>query len=541
MKTFVFVIAMMGLSLMQAQAQKEISSEISDVVVYLKGAQVTRTANVSVGPGKSILLFKGLTPRLNSNSLQVSTGTGITILSVNHSIDYLDSPKSDELAKKLVNRRDELQDSISLNKNTRLIYIKEQEMLISNQSIGGQQTGVNVEQLIRATDFFRQRLTEIEKNLFDNNRTTLEMQRRLDKINRQLNELNAQDDQPTSTIKIAVSTNRTVQAPVELTYTVRDARWQPFYDIRVEDTDAPITLVYKAKVFQSTNENWDNVKLTLSTGNPTISNYKPELQPWFLYPAPVQMPKVMKGINIVEDDVELYEEMVIEDKEEEARPIRIRGMSSLGKQNVTTIQQQTTTAFEIQIPYTIPSDNQGYDVAVSDHQVKADFQYATVPKRSPHVYLMAHIADWNELNLLPGQANIYFDQTYQGKTILNPFSSEDTLNLSVGRDPGIIVERELQKDFSSKSLFGNNAKETKAWKITVRNSKNTKASVLVEDQYPVSTNSDIKVELEESNGAKVNPQTGLLIWDLILAPGETKELRFIYTVRYPKEMDLIIE
>jgi uncharacterized protein (TIGR02231 family) len=540
MKTIFVLITLLSFSVIQAQEQKEISSEISDVVVYLKGAQVTRTANISVGSGKSTLLFKGLTPRLNSNSLQVAAGNGITILSVNHSIDYLESQKSDALAQKLVNRRDELQDSISLNKNTRQIYIKEQEMLISNQSIGGQQTGVNVEQLIRATDFFRQRLTEIEKTLFENNRTTLEMQRRLDKINRQLNELNARDDQPTSTIKVTISTNRPVSAPVELTYTVHDARWQPFYDIRVKDTDEPVTLVYKAKVFQSTDENWHNVNLTLSTGNPTISNYKPELQPWFLYPAPVRMPEVMETMSIVEDDVELNEELVIEDKEE-ARPIRIRGVSSLGKQNVTTVQQQTTTAFEIQIPYTIPSDNQGYDVAVSDHQVKADFQYATVPKRSPHVYLMAHISDWSELNLLPGQANIYFDQTYQGKTVLNPYSSEDTLNLSVGRDPGIIMERELQKDFSSKSFFGNNAKETKAWKITVRNSKNTKATVMVEDQYPVSTNSDIKVELEENSGAKVNPVTGMLNWTLHLAPGETKELQFIYTVRYPKEMDLIIE
>ena len=541
MKTILVLITLMGFSMMQAQEQKEISSEISDVVVYLKGAQVTRTANVSVGSGKSILLFKGLTPRLNANSLQVAAGNGITILSVNHSIDYLESQKSDALAQKLVNRRDELQDSIALNKNSRQIYIKEREMLVSNQSIGGQQTGVNVEQLIKATDFFRQRLTEIEKKLFVNNRTTLEMQRRLDKINRQLNELNARDDQPTSTIKVTISTNRNVNAPVELTYTVRDARWQPFYDIRVENTDAPVTLVYKAKVFQSTDENWDNVNLTLSTGNPTISNYKPELQPWFLYPGPVRRPEVMASMNIVEDDVELDEELIIEDKEEKARSVRIRGVSSLGKQNVTTIQQQTTTAFKIQIPYTIPSDNQGYDVAVSNHQVKADFQYATVPKRSPHVYLIAHIANWNELNLLTGQANIYFDQTYQGKTVLNPYSSEDTLNLSVGRDPGIIVERELQKDFSSKSFFGNNAKETKAWKITVRNSKNTKASVIMEDQYPISTNSDIKVELEKSDGAQVNPQTGMLNWDLNLAPGETKELRFIYTVRYPKEMDLIIE
>lgn len=541
MRNTLILIAFLSFTLqLKAQEKREISSQISDVVVYLQGAQVTRQAKISIPSGKSELLFTGITPMLNSESMQVSAGRGITILSVNHSIDYLDSKKSDEISMKLVKRRDELQDSIALAKNTREIYIKEQKMLMSNQSIGGQETGVNVEQLIKATNFFRERLTEIEKTLFSNHQETLEMNKRLDKINRQLNELNAQDDRPTSTIKVTVAADKAANYPVELTYTVHQARWQPFYDIRVNDTNDPVTLVYKAKVFQSTEENWDNVNLTLSTGNPSISNYKPELQTWFLYPAPPP-PALgsVSGLNIVEDDVELEEELVIEDME--ASPMRIRSSKSLGKQYVTTTRQQTTTAFGIQIPYTIPADNQGYDVAVSDHQIEAGYQYATVPKLSPHVYLLAQINDWNELNLLPGQANIYFDQTYQGKTHLDPYTSKDTLNLSIGRDPAILVERELQKDFSSKSFFGSNVKETKSWKITVRNTKNTKASVLVEDQYPISTNSDIKVELEESSGARVNSKTGILNWELELAPGETKELRLIYSVRYPKDRDVVVE
>jgi uncharacterized protein (TIGR02231 family) len=541
MRTTLILIAFLGFTLqINAREKREVSSQISDVVVYLQGAQVTRHAKVSIPSGKSELLFTGITPMLNSESIQVSAGRGITILSVNHSIDYLDSKESDEMSMKLVKRRDELQDSIALAKNTREIYIKEQKMLMSNQSIGGQETGVNVEQLIRATNFFRERLTEIEKTLFTNHKETLEMNKRLDKINRQLNELNTQDDRPTSTIKVTVTADKAANYPVELTYTVHQARWQPFYDIRVNDTDDPVTLVYKAKVFQGTEENWDNVNLTLSTGNPSISNYKPELQTWFLYPTPPPPPPgIVAGLNIVEDDVEMEEELVIEDME--VSPMLIRSSKSLGKQYVTTTRQQTTTAFGIQIPYTIPADNQGYDVAVSDHQIEAGYQYATVPKLSPHVYLLAQITDWNELNLLPGQANIYFDNTYQGKTHLDPYTSEDSLNLSIGRDPAILVERELQKDFSSKSFFGNNVKETKSWKITVRNTKNTKASVLVEDQYPISTNSDIKVELEESSGAKVNSKTGILNWTLELAPGETKELRLIYSVRYPKDRDVVVE
>ena len=538
MRTLFLLFAILMVTMANAQTVKELDSEISDVVVYLNGAQVTRQTMVNIPAGNSELYFKGITSQLNPKSLQVAAGKDITILSVNHSIDYLQQSKTDTRIEQLIKQRDALQDSIELVQNTQDVFIKEREMLLSNQSIGGNETGVNVEQLIRATDFFRERLTEIETSLFANRQNTKKMKERLDKLNRQLNELNARKDRPTSTVKVSVTTNRPVNAPVQLTYAVRQARWQPFYDIRVDDTDDPLTLVYKAKVYQNTDEEWKNVNLTLSTGNPSVSNYKPELQPWFL---DFQPPRPLKSYGTPEARMELNEVVVVNDKQKQEKPMRIRGINSLGPENVTTTQQQTTTAFQIQIPYTIPADNQGYDVAVSDHQIEAGYQYATVPKLSPHVYLLAQITDWSDLNLLPGQANIYFNQTYQGKTQLNPYTSEDTLNISIGRDPAIVVKREQLKDYSSKSFFGNNRKETKAWKITVRNTKNTSANVLVEDQYPVSANSEIKVELEESSGAKVNPVTGILRWELELAPGETKELRLVYSVRYPKDKNLIVE
>lgn len=533
-KIFLFI-TFLGFVTLQAQTSKEVTSEITDVTIYLNGAQVTREAEVSIPSGRTELLFKGITALLNSNSLQVGSEKEITILSVNHSIDYLDQAKTDARIENLIQRRDNLQDSIALFQNSREVYIKEREMLLSNQAIGGQETGVDVEQLIRATDFFRERLTSIERSLFNNQQTIKDMQERLEKLNRQLSELNGQKNRPTSTVKVAVTADRPVKVPVQITYTVNAARWHPFYDIRVTETDDPVNLVYRAKVFQNTNEKWKNVNLTLSTGNPSISNRKPELHPWFIDLTPPM--EVMQDRDV---KMELNEVVVMEEKKKE-RPIRIKGLSSLNQDQVTTRQQQTTTAFQINIPYSIPSDNKGYDVSVSQHEVAADYQYAAVPKFSPHVYLMAQVPEWNDLNLLPGQANIYFDNTYQGKTYLNPYTSKDTLDISIGRDPGIIVKRELQKDYSSKSMFGNNIKETKAWKITVRNTRNTPATVLIEDQYPVSANSEIKVELEESNGANVNPVTHILNWNLDLKPGEVKELRFVYSVRYPKDMDVVVE
>ncbi|HKK68346.1 MAG TPA: mucoidy inhibitor MuiA family protein, partial [Bacteroidales bacterium] len=366
MRTIVLFIAFLGLSTVSAQTPKQVDSKISDVVVYLRGAQITRHASVAIPAGKSDILFTGLTARLNSNSLQVSTEKGVTILSVNHAIDHLQQANTDARIEKLMKRHDNLEDSIELIKNTREVSLKEREMLLSNQYIGGQESGVNVEQLIRATNFFRERLTDIEKSMFSMQKKIDDMQERLNKLNRQLNELNAKKNMPSSTVKIAIAANNRQSTRINLTYTVDQARWQPEYDLRVDDINDPLNLVYKAKVFQNTDEKWDNVNLTLSTGNPSISNNKPQLQPWFL---DFIKPRPLKSFDMNEQAMELSGARVMDDKKE--RPKMAKGTAALGRENVTTTQQQTTTAFQINIPYTIPSDNKGYDVAVTDHQLDA--------------------------------------------------------------------------------------------------------------------------------------------------------------------------
>ncbi|PWE00908.1 DUF4139 domain-containing protein [Marinilabilia rubra] len=546
-KIFLFI-ALLGLGTLHAQTSKEVTSEITDVTVYLNGAQITREAEVSIPSGRTELLFKGITSRLNSGSLQVGSEKEITILSVNQTFDYLEKAKVDENIASLRKKRDDLLESIEDKRSMIRVYSSEKEMLLKNQQIGGNENGVNIDELMKAASFFRSHLKELESLTKNLDREIKDLNLKLNDINQQLRELNSQKQQPTSTVKVAIKTDRAVNTKMFVNYTIRQASWEPMYDIRVNSTKEPLTLVYRAKVRQRSEEKWENVNLTLSTGNPSISNYKPELHKWYVYSKPLPPPpppKVSGVLHIVEDDVELTEELVIEDTESDfsrkEKSPRKMATSSLGNENISIQQQQTTTSFKIDIPYSIPSDNQDYDVSIVDYEVPVDYQFAAIPKLSPHVYLMALATNWYDLNLLPGGANIYYQQTYQGKTYLDSKTSSDTLALSIGRDPGIIVEREMQKDRSEKSLFGSTRKETKAWVITVRNTKNTEVSVEIEDQYPLSRSGEIKVELEEAGKADVNETEGKLTWNLDLKPGEVKELKFVYSVRYPKDMDVIVE
>ena len=134
-------------------------------------------------------------------------------------------------------------------------------------------------------------------------------------------------------------------------------------------------------------------------------------------------------------------------------------------------KRQLTTEFQIDIPYTIPSDNQSYDVNLVDYEINANYEYCAVPKLSNNAFLIAKIPDWINYNLLSGTTYIFFKGIYQGESYIDLETSGDTLSVSVGRDKDLLITREIQKDFTSKSITGSTKKEQKAWTITVKNNK----------------------------------------------------------------------
>lgn len=220
--------------------------------------------------------------------------------------------------------------------------------------------------------------------------------------------------------------------------------------------------------------------------------------------------------------------------------VKIRGTSSLAIPTAQ-VENQTTVDFEIKTPYTIKSDNKNYTVDMEFYDLPAFYQYYCAPKIDKDAFLIANIVDWEKYNLLEGEANVFFEETYVGKTLLDVRYASDTLEISLGRDKKVSVNREKIKDFTAKQFIGNKKEETRAWKTTVKNNKNQAINMIILDQVPVSTIEEIEVNVHKISNAKQNAETGEIKWKFELKPNDKKELELKYSVKYPKYRNLIVE
>lgn len=201
----------------------------------------------------------------------------------------------------------------------------------------------------------------------------------------------------------------------------------------------------------------------------------------------------------------------------------------------------TSLEYKIDIPYSIPSDGKDYNVKIKEVKIPVNYIFKSVPKLDKDVFLIAEISDWTKLNLLSGKSSIYYNGIFTGQSEIDVKNLKDTLTISLNRDKNIIVERTLSKEKVEKQFIGNNIKETLNWNITVKNNKNVKANIYIEDQFPISENKSIVIEQLENSNGKVNDQTGKVIWNLELEPNEKKELNLKYSVKYPNTMHLNVE
>jgi CRISPR/Cas system CMR-associated protein Cmr5 small subunit len=207
----------------------------------------------------------------------------------------------------------------------------------------------------------------------------------------------------------------------------------------------------------------------------------------------------------------------------------------------TTVYTATSFQYEIDLPYTIPADNKDYSVQIKEYKVPAIYEYSTAPRAITSAFLQANIVNWDEFNLMSGQANLYYEGTYLGNSYIDAKSVEDTMKISLGNDQSIIVKRERIKDFKSKKFLSSYVKESFGWEISIRNNKKEKITINVADQYPVSADKEITVELLESSGATIDEKKGTLIWKTDINPQETKKFVIKYTVKYPASYRMELE
>ncbi|GHM99838.1 hypothetical protein WSM22_13280 [Cytophagales bacterium WSM2-2] len=517
-----------------AQSSQNVASKITDVTVFLSRAQITRQAHASLSAGKTELVVGGLTSMLDPESIQVSGKGNFIILGTSHRQNYLSEINMPKSLKILKDSVELLQKQVILEQSQKEILSKEEQMLLSNQKIGGTNQNLTVAELKAMADFYRSRLTEIVSTRMKGDEKIAKINERIEKLQMQINTQNELYQRNTSEIIINVSAEAAVAADFDISYVVGNAGWMPQYDIRAINTKSPLQLSYKANVFQGTGEEWKNVKLKLSTANPNLSGLKPELIAWYL---DFYQPVAYNNYRGMEKR-KMAAPMMMKSADMAPKAEEIKQEASKIDDFVSTIQTSLNTEFDISLPYTVVSTNKPTLVDIRSYELKASYNYSTAPKLDNDAFLLAKAIGWEELSLLPGEANIFFEGTFTGKSFIDPNNLKDTLSLSLGRDKRIVVKREKQKELTSRKFIGTNQKESFAWEISVRNTKNEPIRISIEDQIPVSQNTQIEVTAIDLASAVYNKDTGKLSWDMKLQPNETKKIVFKYEVKYPKDRQL---
>jgi len=208
---------------------------------------------------------------------------------------------------------------------------------------------------------------------------------------------------------------------------------------------------------------------------------------------------------------------------------------------VAQVENTTSVEFEIRTPYTIPSESKVTVVEMEHYSLPAEYEYYAVPKVDTDAFLLANIVDWEQYNLLEGEANIFFENTFVGKTILDMRNLSDTLSVSLGRDKNVSVRREQVRENTQTRFLSSRTETTRNWKITVRNNKRQPISMVLFDQIPVSTLSEIEVTPEVLSNGVLNRENGEVRWKFTLEPTQRTEFDLLYRVRYPRDRTLTVE
>lgn len=534
---------------------------ISNATVYFGyGAELTHQSKVKVDATTKIIVISQLSTSVDINSLQISVPEDVALMSQRYSVYYPTVPpvpKSKEVER--------LEDSIVLvqreiGRINNLITI-EQEILIKTGlliettiSTSGNKT-VTSDEVLKLLEYYNGKIEKSKTNIYNHNQNIALQNKRIEELRKRITTITTVapvKQKPYGQVILQVMCKRSGEIPVDLSYYTTNAGWTAIYDIRVNSKTNKVKMVYKASLTQTTGIDWKKTKLTLSTGTPNFGISAPILTPWYLQ---LYVPGIYTDLqrraaqgnatrNIIQSyrDDRALSEVVVEDaagyyKQKKAEDKTID--PSTLQQYTTLNEGQLNTNFEIDLPYDIESDGQLHSVTIKDQEIACVLKNYAVPRIDKDAYLLAEVADWQNLDLLPGDANIIMDDTYVGKSVIDPNTTSDTLNLSLGRDKRIAIKRSLIKELSSLKTSGKENKQVFTYEILVKNNKLTDVNLLLKDQFPLSNIKEVIVTLEDGSEAMVNTETGVLTWKIDLKPGESKKVRFSYSVKYPKDKKIV--
>lgn len=524
---FSFFIAAMLILHSTAVWSQTVSSRIQAVTLFQKGAQIERTATFRTDGGLQELVIGHLPPDIEQGSLQVEGKGAFMILGTHLRENYLEKPREKVRLKQLRDSLEALERQKREITHLQKVYEHEREILLANKRIGGEQGDVSIEAFQAVMGYFRDKLTDIGKAEMELREQDRRLSEQAERIKKQLDSYTGRARDRVGEAYIQIQSDRPVEVKIRLSYLVMQARWQPGYDLRITDISEPVQLVYHARIQQNTGEDWDQIPLILSTGRANVSNQQPELHPRYIgfkqeRPTPIPHPPKTQAPSVLREQMKVKQVSAAEDR---AADVAVSSVEN----------RQIRTEYHPENPRLIAGNGEKHTIRLLSDTLKSKYTYYTAPGLDRDAFLLARIGQWSSSRLLPARASLFFENKYVGESFLNPSQTEDTIEVSLGRDPAIVVERTPVETFQTDQLIGRNKTLTFQWAITCRNTKKQPIELVIMDQLPVSTHEDIEITPIELSNADYQEKTGFLTWKTQLTAGQKEEKRVRFSIRFPKD------
>ena len=526
MRHSILILILMVSFFKSQEIKKEI--DVKQATVFLQGAKVFGSTNVTLQKGRNTVKIINLPNDLDENTYKINLEKNTTLLSITPQSNYL---KNDELTdgeKKLDDERKKFQRQVNLLNIQIKNLTGEQNIINDNLKVSTNDKSTPQEQLIKLTEFYRKRMLEIDNQVFLLTEQKTMLDENIAKINKQFSEEQTHKTQNRKELILEILAENEMNLNLGVSYIVSNAGWVPSYDLRALSTKKPLEIVYKGKIYQKTGQDWKNVKLFVSTYRPSYNQNRPILSPLYVAEYTAYNNEDAKVGYMQKAKAEMSNSYQM--RAEVAAPSQIPV--------ATVSDNQMNILYELNYNQTIVSQEKEQYVILDKKNVEANYKYHTVPKLNNQVFLMAFVKNWQNLNLISGEANIYFEDNYIGKTNITSNYVKDEFPISLGVDERIVAKRIKIEDKTAQKSLNSNKWETESYEISLRN--NTKENIELEvlDQIPLSENQKITVKTLNIDDGEFDSKTGSILWNRKINSGASEKINFSYEVKYPKEMQI---
>ncbi|WP_224962228.1 mucoidy inhibitor MuiA family protein [Geomonas subterranea] len=521
------------------------SSRITAVTVFSDSAQVTRQASIPLKAGANLVTLENMPQLMAEESLRAEGRgagrariAGITVKNV-----FLDRSKDQRVR--------ELEDEITrLNRKVEGIEARRKALTaqrafvdsirvgwgerISKELSAGKPTAAELTEAVR---FVGDNTGKIEEELYDAEGARKPLLEKIAALRKELEQYRSEPMKEVRSVQVAIEAERDMRFDLDLSYLVPQASWVPAYDVRLAPDGKDAALTYRAQVWQKTGENWPQVKLTLSTASPASGGGAPELSPWRVsfYEPPRPMPYLSRS------KMEMAAPAAAPAPQEKSygAPLAEDRMEPAGFVPADVAQGQTSVQFQVAQPMDVPTDGTRSVSVIASETVPVAAEYVTVPKLSPRVYLKSTVVNRTPYPLLAGEASIFNDATFVGKSHLKTVASGEEFDLYFGSDDQVKVKREVARVKKKGGIIGGSS-VTYHVTMELENYKQRPVTVSLKDQQPLPGNAEIKVAVEDAAPKPAETkEDGTLVWKVELAPSEKKKVSYDLVIEYPKGRELV--